>query len=173
MIKNEIIGYHGTTYSAAKTILEEQQFRYSERTNDWLGTGAYFFLYKSHAERWITHKRFRSEKTAILAAKLEYTNDQMLDLDDPQTLEQVNQVIEAAINKVNISNVIGANVDFVHLNKQQKWCFVCNLYRYLNDDIGITKYTFPSVRYGTSGFSENQCQICVSKNDIIADIQEG
>lgn len=174
MIKETKIGYHGTTYSAAQKIISDQQFNPSTRSNDWLGTGVYFFAYKIHAEQWTQHRRYISQKTAILAAEMVYTDAQMLDLDDPQMLDLMNTVVEKSIAKTNASKVSGAIVDFTKKSRQERWCFACNLYRKLNPNIGIIKYTFPGSprQQGTSGFVPNQCQLCVSDNKIITKVWE-
>lgn len=174
MINYTKTGYHGTIYSSAQNILKEQQFKPSTRKNDWLGTGAYFFAYRIHAEQWIQHKRYRSQKTAILAAEMVYTNNQMLDLDDPRMLDLMNKLVEKAVDKLNKSKTSGAIIDFNQKSPSERWCFSCNLYRKLNPDIGIIKYTFPESqkKCGASGFVANQCQICVSDNGIITKIWE-
>ena len=88
-----MFGYHGTTLSAAESILKDGYFKHSTRNNDWLGTGAYFFSYEDHAKQWIKHRRFRGKKTQILKATLGYTSEQMLDLDNPETRRQINHVV--------------------------------------------------------------------------------
>lgn len=37
-----VIGYHGTTLTAAKKIVDEKNFTLSTNEHDWLGYGAYF-----------------------------------------------------------------------------------------------------------------------------------
>lgn len=172
MGNNTMVGYHGTTSCAAERILEEGCFKHSDRDNDWLGTGSYFFAHRIHAERWTEHSRYSGKETQVLEAVLAYTSEQLLDLDDPEVLEHVNQVVKAAIEKLNSSGEQGAVVNLNLLGKMQKWCTVCNIYRKLNTDIGITVYTFSGRVTEVSGYRENQRQICVSDDSIVVSIQK-
>ncbi len=168
MSKYKTTGYHGTTQGISQTILSEQRFKESTRSNDWLGTGAYFFAYKQHAEQWTTHGRYNGMSTAVLEADLEYTQDQLLDLDDPQRLADVEEVVKEAISLSTSSN----NPTTAHLkSEQEKWCFACNLFRSLYPKIGITIYTFPQKVMPYSRLRINQRQICVSDPSIITGIR--
>lgn len=168
MSKHKITGYHGTTQSSSQTILAEQQFKESTRSNDWLGTGAYFFAYKEHAQQWTSHSRYNGIPTTILEADLEYTQEQLLDLDDPQRLADVEEVVKEAISLSTSSD----NPTTAHLKSEQEtWCFACNLFRSLVPEIGITIYTFSRKVMPYSRLRINQRQICVSDPSIITGIR--
>lgn len=165
---NYIYGYHGTTQSNAEQILKSNIFIESTKNNEWLGRGVYFFQYKYHAEWWISHHRFKGKDTQILKAKLEFENSQLLDLDDPQKLEELESVAQHMVDIAN-STSDHTNAKFTD---QEKWCFACNAYRALHPEIGIIVYTFGKGKlYENSNFKGNQRQICVSHSPIITKIE--
>lgn len=170
MYKKKIVGYHGTTRKNAEKIEKEQHFEESSRNSDWLGQGVYFFAYKAHADWWTTHSRYAEIETRILSANLEYTEEEMLDLDDPESLKILDEIVKAAIAISNMStNPTGAILD----TKQKKWCFACNLIRNLHSEIGIIVHTFRDSKervYKNCEFYGNQRQICVSRPSIIKEI---
>lgn len=168
MNKHCVVGYHGTTQDSAHHILSGEPFRESRREDDWLGRGIYFYGYLEHAQWWTTHNRFKGKETTVLKADLAYTDEEMLDLDDParrRELEKfVKQFMQTTANTVKPSQEI---------SKEKSLCAACNLYRRFHKRIGITKYTFPQRRrYERSGTCDNQCQICVSNPSIIKKIEE-
>lgn len=165
---NCIHGYHGTTQLNAEQILKSNIFIESRKNNEWLGTGVYFFQYKNHAQWWISHNRFKGKDTRILKAKLEFEDSQLLDLDDPKKLEDLEAIVK---HMVDIANSAGDDTS-AKFTDQQKWCFACNAYRALNPEIGIIIYTFHTSKlYKNSNFKENQRQICVSHSPIITKIE--
>lgn len=164
--------YHGTTEESAESILRTGRFYKSSKNIDWLGSGVYFFQYKAHAVWWSRNEAKKGKNAgqspAILSAKLTYTEQQQLDLDDPDDLKKLNGFVENALKlSTNLKNI------YVNLeaNQVKKWCFACNLYKKRNEQIGIIMYTFPSKSYRGNGiYSENQKQICVNDETIISDI---
>lgn len=166
-----IKAYHGTTESNAAKILATKHFKPSTKRNEWLGAGVYFFAYKRHAQWWTEANRYAGKNTCILAATLAYTEEQLLDLDDPNQLEGLNTIVEQTVKKMNESHS-GVSVDFSQLTKQEKWNFSCNLVRKIHPKIGIIIYTFtPNYPPGIAGYRQNQRQICVSHEAIIQGIQ--
>lgn len=171
MNTTKIYGYHGTTLSNAENILSENRFVPSNKKNEWLGTGVYFFAYLGHAKWWIEASRYKEKETCILKAGLEYSDEQLLDLDDPEVLSEVEEVIKTAIGITNKRGAYKGAVD-VDGNQHMKWNFVCNLYRQINTDIGITMYTFPTKKmFDFIGYKQTQRQICVSDPSIIKSIE--
>lgn len=169
--EHNIIAYHGTTETRAKLILARQHFISSCKNNEWLGTGVYFFPYQEHAARWIQAKRFKGQGTCILCANLVYTEEQLLDLDDPAQLQHLNEVVKAAVQQMN-ANGTPLSVDLSTCNIYQKYNFFCNLFKSLYPNIGIISYTFRRGGTGFSEYPENQRQICVSCHSIIKDIRK-
>lgn len=177
MAEKQITGYHGTSREAADQILESKIFNNSSRKYEWLGNGVYFFKYYDHAKKWITHDRFISHKTAILQALLTYSDDQLLDLDDPSAHELFEQVVKEMLEK---TDFLDKPYGFVNgrpksdKELQHRRCIACNYFRQIFPEIGIIMYTFPMSKRHTSCnlYPYNQCQICVYDRSIISDIKE-
>ena len=103
-----------------------------------------------------------------MKAKLEFKNSQLLDLVDPQKLEELESVVQHMVDIAN-STSDHTNAKFTD---QEKWCFACNAYRALHPEIGIIVYTFDKGKlYENSNFKGNQRQICVSHSPIITKIE--
>ena len=164
--------YHGTTEKKAENILRTGAFYKSNKDIEWLGSGVYFFQYRAHAVWWakneVKKKKNAGQSPAILSAKLTYTEQQQLDLDDPDVVRQLNEFVKKALeSSTNLNNFY---VD-LEADKAKKWCFACELYKKHNEQIGIIMYTFPRPSYKGKGiYSENQKQICVNDETIISDI---
>lgn len=174
MTRNRIEGYHGTTKANAMDILSQNHFRNSTKNNEWLGTGVYFFAYAGHAKWWCSHARFANCETVILQAILEYRQEQLLDLDDPSTLEKVNLFVKTALEHADELGLSLGLVEFSSFPKEKRWNFTCNLVRKLMPEIGmITKTFFPN--HSTpepTRFPCAQRQICVSDHGIIMSVSE-
>ena len=171
IIKSE--GYHATRTENANKILKEKHFEPSTKENEWLGTGVYFFKYLGHAYWWASVGVNRKKETSILKATLEYNNSQLLDLDDPDRLSQLEAIVKAAVKRLNDSNKNVAAMQHKSVELSKKWNFACNLIRSIDSDIGIITYTFPTKdNKQYSGFQTTQKQICVSKDLIITAIEE-
>lgn len=172
MEKIKILGYHGTTQENAQKILKDQTFVDSKRNNDWLGTGVYFFSYLGDAEWWISAKRYCDVETCILKSQLEYTKEQLLDLDDFEQLKSVNRIITDYLRKINEAESGIVKINLEKMKRDQKWNFVCNTMRRLCPEIGIIMYTFMRDTYfDVIGFKQMQHQICVSDHSIIGETE--
>ena len=165
-----LVGYHGTTQDNASSILAENLFRKSKRKNDWLGTGIYFFEHKAHAIWWTTHSRFNGKETAIIEVLLEFIDNQLLDLDDPAQLQELDNLVRLYFEKANHSEPT-TKPNFA--SDAERWCFACNLIKQADPTIAIIRYTFPvGKRNYFSGFSPTQRQICVSDDSVIKCIEK-
>ncbi len=168
-------GYHGTTQEAAEHIIAEHNFIDSNKNNEWLGSGVYFFEYRLHAEWWISVGRLKWQETSILKAELNYTKDQELDLDDPAQLNELDRIVQEYV-KLLCGKKDGKKIAAKLLGNTspEKWAFACNTVRKLQPNIGIILYTFPTnpnLKLGVSGFRQTQRQMCVSNHAIIGTIQ--
>jgi len=164
------VGYHGTKLTNANKILLEQRFIDSKRNIDWLGTGVYFFSYKNHADWWVRAPRYKGQETQILVADLEYTEEQLLDLDDPSQLQEMESIVKEIVH-MDKSFTKSANISKAHMYEQ--YCWACNLIKSYVPEIGIIIYTFPQGRVCQYvGFKQNQRQICVSDHSIIGKIKK-
>ncbi len=162
MAENKMTAYHGTSAAAAASIRKEQHFRESEADNEWLGSGVYFFRYKGHARAWT------KGKGDVLTATLEYDDQELLDLDDPDQREALNRIM-AGLNQRLLDQI---TIKPGERNEDARfWCFSCNMYRVVHPEIGIISYTFPRRNPpGASKFPSNARQICVSRHEIITSI---
>ena len=171
IVNNRIEAYHGTSVENAARIQAGQYFKHSKSDHEWLGHGIYFFAYRTHAEQWIKEvKKLRAGK--IVTVQLEYTDRELLDLDDPAQLQALNAEVKRVYTKVqDVISVPQEGNKKKQLEAQRKrWCFVCNLYRDLHPEIGIIFYTFSGNCIEPSLFRANQKQICVSQDHIIKEI---
>ena len=170
---NKITGYHGTSWQNAQSILSSKTFRESATKQEWLGHGAYFFWYKGSADWWVRQRSsLRGLKTAILEATLECEDDQLLDLDDPEQLEEMTAAVEYLVKKA-AENGTPYDFDFRNSPPDEKWCFACNLIKEYYPTTCVFMYTFPSRSYNFySGFYTTNRQICVSNPSVITGIKE-
>lgn len=166
---NSLIGYHGTTQENANKILEEKHFKESTKDNEWLGRGVYFFAFRDSAAWWIQADRYRNQDTAILKVILKYNDEHFLELDDPAQLRQFNKIVKDITSRSK-----GVKNLYLKQKKNAKvWCFACNLIKQIEPDIGMIAYTFQHKDYYPDiRLCSNHRQICVSKHEIITDIQQ-
>lgn len=164
MAQNKKSVYHGTSFEAAASIRKERRFRPSEEDDDWLGSGVYFFRYRGHARSWT------KGRGDVVTATLEYDDQELLDLDDPDQWEKLNRVMETVMGFLTGEGKIRLRSKN---ETRKRWCLSCNIYRDLHPEIGVISYTFPrrNPPPGPSGFPSNARQICVSKQELITDIE--
>lgn len=171
MYKVQTTGYHSTTCENAEKILSEQHFIESRKNNEWLGNGVYFFAYMADADWWRKQKRFDSKSTEILSADLEYTNIQLLDLDDTEQLEKMERIVKKFAKLDGNTYIRAANLSMK--KRAYQLCWACNLMKKIAPEIGILMYTFRrKYMCKCSLFEANQKQICVSDQSIIKSIKK-
>lgn len=169
-----ITGYHGTTMSSAEKIFSTKVFYDSEKKSEWLGKGTYFFAYKCDAVDWAKKEVQKPEnsgqKGAVLSARLEFDDEQLLDLDDSSALEQMHETLKS------VGCIVGKHISadcskLTGPDLWKQWYFNCEIYKKTHPEIGIITYTFrfPN-KFDERWFGKNQKQICVSKHEIIKDI---
>ena len=167
-------GYHGTTDTAAASIISQNKFYTSHKSTEWLGAGTYFFAHKAYATRWAIQEASKPKhfgcSPAVVSAKLTYNEEQLLDLDDPEQRNQVNELIKEFIS-ITASVENSPKADMLRAEQWEKWCFGCNLYRRMRPGIAITSFTF-LVRDNPNGFPDTQRQFCVSDPAIILNIKK-
>ena len=166
--KLHLTGFHATEQRSADAILNKQEFRDSHKDNEWLGYGVYFFKYHANAEWWADVIVSRRSKAVILKANLEYTKEQMLDLDDPDQFGLLNTTYKIAMERANELSIAKA---YSPIEMKKQWCFACNLYRQLYPQIGIISFTFKKKPMSIPGMQVSECQLCVSNHDIIGSVE--
>ncbi len=76
-----IVAFHGTTAETAADLVDGQPFRVSSNTDDWLGSGAYFWEYAPKQAWWWAREFKRYPRPAVVGAMIRLGN--CLDLLDP------------------------------------------------------------------------------------------
>lgn len=169
------VGYHGTLDHIADKIVLEQRFKFSTKNTEWLGYGVYFFKYRDHAVVW-ARREAEKEKNAtfspgLVSAELYFTEDQWLDLDDPDQLKEINAFMQDYLK-----NTPEVQVCWDNSNKWQRWCLSCNLYRRFYPEIKVISHTFnfnkSMSQSNTLGFNVNQFQYCITDASVIKNIRK-
>lgn len=167
------VGFHATTKANAKSILFRHIFIDSNKRNEWLGRGFYFFAYFADAEQWCkTRKDLRGKETCILKADLKYNSDQLFDLDNPadlKTLEDILRKVDEINKEARIPLTITRNASW-----EERICAACNLVKVFYPNVGIIIYTFSNkqdTEFQNKFFPQRQRQMCVSDHSIIHNIR--
>jgi hypothetical protein len=85
-----IIGYHGTTAEIADRLVAGVPFKPSGNTDDWLGTGVYFWEYAPKQAWWWAEKFKKIGEPAVIGAMIRLGN--CLDLLDPENLKLLREM---------------------------------------------------------------------------------
>lgn len=76
-----IVAFHGTTAEIAGDLVDGQPFRVSSNSDDWLGSGAYFWEYAPKQAWWWASEFKRYPRPAVVGAMIRLGN--CFDLLDP------------------------------------------------------------------------------------------
>lgn len=165
-IQRKITCYHGTSKANADKIVKEHLFFQSDKENEWLGRGIYFFGEKEDAHWWNSHSRFDGQEMEILEVELVCDESDILDLDDRATFLEVNNLVGEMLRSTPAN---GVNLE--NKSKHQRQCFFCNYVQTLVPQIKIRTYTFSTPFYKNNltdfGFSKKQKQYCVVDHEVI------
>ncbi len=169
-MKQTFMGYHATSKKNAEMIISDK-FYISEKPNEWLGLGIYFFRYITDAKSWLTYNRFSKKETAIIECKLEVDENKHLDLNDPSQMDMLNKYGNRVLSQLNEDKI---SLDFD--SDEHKACYIHNLYK-MEYDVELITYTYKSPRtkkaldYTNSidikNFGYNEVQMCTTSNDCI------
>lgn len=160
--------YHGTTRENGEKIKKERCFMESNRKNEWLGKGAYFFASKEDALWWVEHARFVGKEMEVLECRLKYDDGNCLNLDNEETYEQMVSFLTKRMGRscVDVRWLKSAQ-------QQERQCYFCNALQKYIPTISVRSFTFPA------NFSRNdpydfgfhtRKQICVVNQSIIKEI---
>lgn len=169
------VGYHGTLEHIADKIVREQRFEFSTKDTEWLGYGAYFFKYRDHAVVWARREAGKKKNATfspgLVSADLSFTEDQWLDLDDPEQLNEINRFVQEYLK-----NTPKLQVCWDKSKRWQRWCLSCNLYRQFYPEIKVISHTFNFNRSmspsNITEFNVNQFQYCISDGSVIKNIRK-
>lgn len=130
-----ITGYHGTSKSAAKQIIEEQKFTLSKKNTEWLGSGVYFYPNYSDALEWKD-----IDEHAILHSVICVNENEVIDLSKAKgkaLLHNCKQILKATLD-----DEIVKQLD----NIEERQCYVCNFLWKANPKIKVIIGEFPTER---------------------------
>ena len=80
-----VVGFHGTTVSAAQHLVDGGSFLPSESDDDWFGRGVYFWEYAPRQAWWWAKKFKKHENPAVDGAIIRLGN--CFDLLDPVNVD--------------------------------------------------------------------------------------
>lgn len=162
----EKIGYHTTSREDAKKI-KENGFRLSEKNNEWLGAGIYFWEQYSDAIWWKQYvKGSLKENNTILKYNLKCDEKFFLDLTDKKKMEEYLNFVK----KFNKEKFKKKKIKFK--NKEQYRNYYLNIYAEQNE-FKILTYDFENEKYHKGGFLVRVVQYCVKDNSCLKEIREG
>ncbi|AVG77945.1 hypothetical protein [Pantoea ananatis] len=96
----EYVGFHGTS-SLNESSIKKENFRVSSAANEWLGTGAYFFIDgvgnpQLHAKNWAKFRK--SKRFVVLSVKVIVEN--VLHMDTNEGIEAFNHYRDYVISRM-------------------------------------------------------------------------
>ena len=83
----KFIGFHGTTVKSGENILKTNEYKFSQKEEEWLGKGVYFFEKDKQQAIYFCTKARRYSDFCIL--KSELRPKVFLDLDDTRIMEEI------------------------------------------------------------------------------------
>lgn len=182
ILKETLIGYHGTTKSVCLKILEEQKFKISRNTEDlrtslqthkntyqWLGEGIYFWhRNKERALFWAKSvSRRKGETAAAIKVPITYEEGSCFDLGKKENykviIELINKFIQHDYSDIDLDSLsrddkfkfVGAVCDFLYQKDDMK-----NKYKLIFASFTIKKDEHNII-------DEYTPQICVKDDEII------
>ncbi len=154
-----MIGYHGTDRSAAINITKTQNFKISNKKNEWLGKGVYFYELLEKASWWASNNK----DSVVLKTPINVEHDKLVDLDLPSEEDKFGKFIR----EMEKSGTYIFDKDEV-----RRRCQLINIYmEYI--DSHVTVATLPSTNpkykneFNQIGYIRTEKQICVHNTDCI------
>ncbi|MHB9949476.1 hypothetical protein CF055_10435 [Clostridium botulinum] len=162
-------GYHGTDNSGAQSILRYKKYKASNKENEWLGTGIYFFIDENekvaieNAYKWATnYKKFRFY--SVLKTIVNTNKDKIIDFNDPDWQWVYHKYREERINYT-INKGIKLETDKLKFD-----CEIINdvCKKFSIDLVYQQRYINLSKKRNIVSSAIPNCTImCVRRNDII------
>lgn len=118
-----IIGFHGTTAEIAGRLVAGGPFRPSANTDDWLGSGVYFWEYAPKQAWWWSRKFKRHDEPAVVGAMIRLGS--CFDLLDPENVQVLRR-----LHGVMMDRWAGAGVEAPRNGNQHK-NLDCAIFNYL------------------------------------------
>lgn len=166
--------YHGTIDIYAKEIVKQSVFKESNKNNEWLGKGVYFFAMKGDAQWWAELQVAKANRTdiligalpAIISTELQCLNENFFDLDERSNLATFDAFFANWLYA--IKRLKKGAPEFK--SEYELACFASNLYKKCHPNITVLAYTYNTSEKTSSGFKFKQRQLCVSKQSDLTHI---
>jgi hypothetical protein len=118
-----IIGYHGTTVTAAERLVSGERFLASDRDNEWFGRGVYFWEYAPKQAWWWAREHKANDRPAVVGAIIRLGN--CFDLLDPRNVPTLRAFKDELVEKL---TAIGAEIP---RNVRQDRALDCAVFNYI------------------------------------------
>ncbi len=154
-------GYHTTTSKNARQIYSDKKFFSSNKSNEWLGEGVYFWLKYADAMYWFEKSYVSVDEMCIISVDLNLNEDKILDLDSDKDM---NTLVHFANTYNEEMLKMSKKIPFFK-NRDEQRCFYCNLYK-RKYSLDAIIFSFPQ-EYNSVGFTVKRKQICVHNTKAI------
>lgn len=182
IVKETLVGYHGTTESNCTLIMKQKKFKFSinqemldkslashDNTYQWLGEGIYFWhRNKNRASYWakvISKKTHEYPK--VLMVPITYEEDRCFDLGKKEHYKKIKMIIEKLYTEFK------KTVNFEQMSRDDKYKFVgaacdflfCETKMYEKFDLIYAGFMIETDEYRI--IDEITPQICVKNDKVI------
>lgn len=154
-----ITGYHGTSATSAKEIIESGKFKISNGKKDWIGKGIYFYPDINDAYCWRNCEM-------ILHTIVKVDDDEYLDIDTKEGKVLYTKVIDQLLKSIK-------GIDLS--SPQQNQCAVMNLIWDSYDKLKVISASFATERTKIKTLidtRDRRKEFCVRNNDCIVLVQD-
>ncbi len=167
---SKLIGYHGTFGVDVESIMNNilnNGFTVSEKENEWLGKGIYFFDNDAQAKWWgsVCCKKDKTLKYGIIKVDISY--ESILDLDNLDDRKKYEEACYEYSKEIRKKKPLFKNVKQAELLMQ---CLFLSLYKERNN-IDVIKKTFNLEKIEKQKYdvlTKTHVQYCVSKEKNIS-----
>lgn len=163
----EVLGfgaYHGTDLESAVNISKEKIFDLSQKSDEWLGKGIYFWDTLADALWWVQDNNKCKNSPAIVTVFLNVQSEQYFDLDQTSNMDKLLDYVDEYDSEMKRYGHKKPNFT----NNKQIRNFYCSLYKE-QYSIKLMKFTFKYQDCNKAGFPHliERVQLCASDNSII------
>lgn len=175
--------FHGTSYENAQSILREQNFRNSDNDQLRMGVGAYFFCQAGKSDRYALrcakelekfHRNKHKDGYAILSCDIECSEDEYLDLYDPEVLEMFHEMRYYILNKslsvdkeYKYKNAAVADTQVFNVIRNIRNLSVIRCPQFFGMFAEEQKFIFSESRQFPKTFVPNVIMVCVDTNKAV------
>lgn len=158
--------YHGTDRTSSTNILSRKQFIVKNRSDHWLGNGAYFFVGDFEKARWWARSHSRRIKgvPVVLCMQIEIRDDELLNLNIESDFYKLEDFSDELFKSLENEGFFLKFED-----NHERNCFVLDKFFEEYPEYKAVRRTFPATNkyVGASGFNMLSDQICIMDQSII------